>query len=402
MSNGEDRIEDEVRPTGRFRIYLGSAAGVGKTVAMIDEGVRRARRGRDVVIGFVESHGREYTAERAGELEIVPRKKVQYRGVELEEMDLEAVIRRKPEVALIDELAHTNVPGSGPHEKRWQDVLEIIEADIAVVTTVNIQHLESIADAVEKITGVRVAERVPDWVVRSADQVELIDSSPEQLRRRMIHGNIYPREKVPAALSGFFRTENLAALRELALRFVADETEEEIQQYLSTHHGVSWDTTERILVAVSGAPTVAPVVRRAARLAARIKGDLLALHVVDERTSPQDVARLRQLVDDVGGRWDEVVADDPATAIVDYARRHAVTQIVLGASRRSRWEEMSRGSLARKLLRAAAEAGIDVHVIAREAEERTKNGRSRNGRAKNGQAGGDAPDAGDAWQAGDG
>jgi len=392
VSDGEDRIAEEVRPTGRFRIYLGSAAGVGKTVAMIDEGCRRARRGRDVVVGFVESHGRAYTAERAGELETIPRKKVQYRGTELEEMDLEAVLRRKPEVALVDELAHTNVPGSGPHEKRWQDVLEIIEADIAVVTTVNIQHLESIADAVEKITGVRVAERVPDWVVRSADQIELIDSSPEQLRRRMIHGNIYSREKVPSALSGFFRTENLAALRELALRFVADETEDEIQQYLSTHHGVSWDTTERILVAVSGAPTVAPVVRRAARLAARIKGDLLAIHVVDERTSPQDVARLRQLVDDVGGRWDEVVADDPATAIVEYARRHAVTQIVLGASRRSRWEEVSRGSLARKLLRAAADAGIDVHVIAREVEERSKNGRAKGDQAK----------ARDDWQAGDG
>ena len=277
------------------------------------------QRGRDVVIGFVETHGRTYTAERAAELEAVPRKKVQYRGVELEEMDVDAVIRRKPEVALVDELAHTNVPGSGPHEKRWEDVIQILEADIAVVTTVNIQHLESIADAVEKITGVRVGERVPDWVVRTADQLELIDSSPEQLRRRMIHGNIYPRDKVPAALSGFFRRENLAALRELALRFVADETEEEIQQYLATHHGVVWDTTERILVAVSGAPSVAPVVRRAARLAARIKGELFALHVADERTSSKDLARLRQLVDDVGGRWDEVVADDPATAIVDYA-----------------------------------------------------------------------------------
>ncbi len=238
MSAVGDRVEDEVRPTGRFRIYLGSAAGVGKTVAMIDEGCRRAQRGRDVVIGFVETHGRTYTAERAAELEAVPRKKVQYRGVELEEMDVDAVIRRKPEVALVDELAHTNVPGSGPHEKRWEDVIQILEADIAVVTTVNIQHLESIADAVEKITGVRVGERVPDWVVRTADQLELIDSSPEQLRRRMIHGNIYPRDKVPAALSGFFRRENLAALRELALRFVADETEEEIQQYLATHHGV--------------------------------------------------------------------------------------------------------------------------------------------------------------------
>ncbi len=223
-----DEAESTVAPAGRFRLYLGAAAGVGKTCAMLDEGQRRRQRGTDIVAAFVETHGRPRTQELAAGLEVVPRKVVEYRGSTFEEMDLEAVLARKPEVALVDELAHTNVPGSGPHEKRWQDVMTLLEAGISVVSTVNIQHLESLADAVERITGVAVRERVPDWVVREADQLELIDSSPEQLRRRMVHGNIYPREKVPEALSHFFRPENLTALRELALRFVADETEDEL------------------------------------------------------------------------------------------------------------------------------------------------------------------------------
>ncbi len=228
--NGED---EGVRPTGKFRVYLGAAAGVGKTCAMLDEGWRRFQRGADVVVGYVETHKRPYTVEQiagsargAAQEGALPRRGLGGDGC-----------RRRaspgaPRWSLIDELAHTNVPGSGRHEKRWEDVLEILEAGIAVITTVNIQHIESVADAVERITGVGVRERVPDWVVRRADQIELIDSSADQLRRRMLHGNIYPEEKVPAALNGFFRAENLAALRELSLRFVADETEEELLEYL--------------------------------------------------------------------------------------------------------------------------------------------------------------------------
>ncbi len=249
--------EDEgVRPTGRFRVYLGAAAGVGKTCAMLDEGWRRFQRGADVVVGFVETHKRPYTMEQIRDLPVVRRKTVEYRNSVWEEMDVDAVIARKPEVALIDELAHTNVPGSGRHEKRWEDVLEILDAGIAVITTVNIQHIESLADAVERITGVAVRERVPDWVVRRADQLELIDSSADQLRRRMLHGNIYPEQKVPSALNGFFRAENLVALRELSLRFVADETEEELLEFLRSQGaaGELWETTERIMVAVTGAP----------------------------------------------------------------------------------------------------------------------------------------------------
>ncbi len=337
---------------------------------MLDEGWRRHERGADVVIGFVETHGRPKTAELVRDLETVPRKMVEHRGGRFPEMDLAAVLRRRPEVALVDELAHTNVPGSGPHEKRWEDVLELIDSGIAVISTLNIQHLESVADAVESITGARIRERVPDWVVRRADQLELIDSSADQLRRRMLHGNIYPPEMVPAALSGFFRSENLVALRELALRFVADETEEELLHFLEQHRPAGvWDTTERILVAVTGAPGSDGVVRRAARMAQRAKGELIVLHVRDPEGEGERATRaidgLRELAEDVGGTWIDVEGDDPAGTVVKMAADRQVTQIVVGASQRSPWQTLRRGSVLRKVLRAAARHGIDVHVIAR-------------------------------------
>ncbi|MCU1490207.1 MAG: osmosensitive channel signal transduction histidine kinase, sensor subunit KdpD [Acidimicrobiaceae bacterium] len=364
-----DEADEAVRPAGRFRIYLGAVAGVGKTWAMLDEGWRRHERGRDVVVGFVETHGRAHTAEQLRDLEVIPRRKVEYRGASFEEMDLEAVLARKPEIVLIDELAHTNVPGSGRNAKRFQDVLECLEAGIAVISTVNVQHLESIADAVETITGVAIRERVPDWVVRSADQLELVDSSPEQLRRRMLHGNIYPAEKVPAALSGFFRQENLTALRELALRYVADETEDQLLAFLASHHTPEvWETTERIMVAVTGAPGSGGVLRRAARIAARLKADLHAVHVTGDAERADEakpLAEARQVALDVGAHWHTVGADDPARGLVSFAREHQVTQIVLGSSRRSRIQELTSGSVVSRVLRFAGEAGIDVHVIAR-------------------------------------
>jgi two-component system, OmpR family, sensor histidine kinase KdpD len=365
-TNGDD---EGVRPAGRFRVYLGAAAGVGKTCAMLDEGWRRFQRGADVVIGFVETHKRAYTIEQIRDLPVVPRKRVTYRGAEWEEMDLDAVIERRPEVVLIDELAHTNVPGSGRHEKRWEDVLEILDAGIAVITTVNIQHLESLADAVERITAVAVRERVPDWVVRRADQIELIDSSADQLRRRMLHGNIYPKDKVPSALSGFFRAENLVALRELSLRFVADETEEELLEYLRSRGeaGEVWDTTERILVAVTGAPGNASVIRRAARIAARTKADLVALHVVSDDADSRDAStqELEELVSAVGGRWHTLESDNVAKAIFAFAVDQQITQIVLGTSRLTRWQSVTRGSVIQQILRLASDNDIDVHVIAR-------------------------------------
>jgi two-component system sensor histidine kinase KdpD len=359
-----------IEPTGRFRVYLGAAAGVGKTCAMLDEGWRRHQRGTDVVVGFVETHGRRFTSEMIRDLEVVPRKTVDYRGTHFEEMDAGAVIARNPQVALIDELAHTNVPGSGAHTKRWEDVLEILDAGIAVISTVNVQHLESIADAVEHMTGAQVRERVPDWVLRRADQIELIDSSPEQLRRRMAHGNIYPAEKVQNALTHFFRTENLSALRELALRFVADETDDALVDRLRSQKVSDiWETTERILVAVDVTPGTESVVRRAARLAARVRGYLDVVHVVSsEDVRPRDsegLAALRKLADDLGAEWFEIKGDEPAAAITGFAMEHQITQIVLGASRRSRWEELRKGSIVTKVIKLASVLDVDVHVIAR-------------------------------------
>jgi two-component system, OmpR family, sensor histidine kinase KdpD len=367
----EDEATDVVEEAGHFRIYLGAAAGVGKTYAMLSEGHRRSGRGADVVVGFVECHGRRLTEALIDGLEVVPRKSVEYRGSRLDEMDLEAVLRRLPEVALVDELAHTNVPGSGPHEKRWQDVLDILAAGIDVITTVNVQHLESIADEVEHMTGVPVRERVPDWVVRKANQIELVDSSPEQLRRRMLHGNIYPMDRVPQALTHFFRTDNLIALRELALRFLADETEEELLAHLWRHEPKSvWETAERIMVAVTASADNAVLVRRAARIASRVKGDLVVVHVTGgDGQSNRDqatLAQLRELTADVGARWLELQDDDPARAIARFAREHHITQIVIGSSQRSRWRQLaSGGSNVARVLKEAGAVGIDVHVIAK-------------------------------------
>jgi two-component system sensor histidine kinase KdpD len=360
----------EVEPAGHFRIYLGAAPGVGKTYAMLSEAQRRRGRGADVVAAYVETYGRPLTEELMNGLEVIPRKAVDYRGTRLEEMDLDAVLRRRPEIALVDELAHTNVPGSGKNEKRWQDVLDILGAGINVITTVNIQHLESIADEVEQMTGTPVRERVPDWLVRRANQIELIDSSPEQLRRRMLHGNIYPKAKVTKALAHFFRTDNLIALRELALRFVADESDEELLEHLGRHQPqVLWETTERIMAAVTPAPGTDVLLRRAARIAFRVKGELDVVHVIVGDTDPpvdgQSVDGLRQLTADLGARWHEIEDDDPARALVSFAQEHQITQIVIGSVQRSWWHIPSGGSIVRQVIHEAGAAGIDVHLIAR-------------------------------------
>ena len=354
---------------GPFRVYLGAAPGVGKTYAMLSEGHRRRGRGANVVAGFVESYGRPHTEELINGLEVIPRKAVDYRGRRLEEMDLDAVLRRQPEVALVDELAHTNVPGSGRHDKRWQDVLDILAAGISVITTVNIQHLESVADEVEQMTGAKVRERVPDWVVRKADQVELIDSSPEQLRRRMLHGNIYPKEKVPQALTHFFRTDNLIAVRELALRFVADESDETLLEHLQQHQPqIPWETTERIMAAVTAKPGTDVLLRRAARIASRVKAELDVVHVIIGDTSPsrddRPIDELRDLAADLGARWHEIDDDDPARALVSFAREHQITQIVIGSIQSTWWHIADGGPILRRVIHEAGASGIDVHIIA--------------------------------------
>jgi two-component system sensor histidine kinase KdpD len=362
---------------GRLRIYLGAAPGVGKTYAMLNEGWRRKSRGTDVVVGYVETHGRQTTAEQIRDLELIPRRQLDYRGSTFDEMDVDAIIRRRPAVALVDELAHTNVPGS-TNEKRWQDVDEILDAGIDVISTVNVQHLESVNDVVEEITGVKQRETIPDEIVRRADQIELVDMSPEALRRRMAHGNIYKPEKVDAALSNYFRVGNLAALREIALLWVADRVDEALEQYRATH-GISqpWETRERVVVAVTGAPSGEQLIRRAARMAQRSHGELLGVHVQsgDGLAGPPGelLERHRQLLASMGGEYHEIVGNDVADALLQFARSENATQLVLGATRRSRWLELTRGSVINRVVRESGP--IDVHIISHEPDGANRNGR---------------------------
>ena len=352
---------------GKLRVYLGAAPGVGKTYAMLGEAQRRAERGTDVVVGYVETHGRKHTAEMLEGLEVIPRRELTYRDAPFTEMDVDAVLARRPAVALVDELAHTNVPGA-KNEKRWQDVDELLEAGVDVISTVNIQHLESVNDVVEKITGVPQRERVPDAVVRAADQVDLVDMAPEALRRRMAHGNIYDAAKVDAALGNYFRVGNLTALRELALLWTADKVEDALQAY-RVQHGIegTWETRERVVVAVTGGPEGETLIRRAARIAARSSGgDLLAVHVTrnDGLTgaSPADLAAQRRLVETLGGSYHQVIGDDIAESLLEFARAENATQLVLGASRRSRLAALVSGpGIGVTTIRDSGD--IDVHLV---------------------------------------
>jgi two-component system sensor histidine kinase KdpD len=361
---------------GTLRIYLGAAPGVGKTFAMLGEGERRRARGTDVVVGLVETHGRARTAEMVGDLEVVPRRRVTYRGAELTELDVDAVLARRPDVALVDELAHTNVPGSR-NAKRWQDVEELLAAGITVLSTVNVQHLESVNDVVEKITGVPQRETVPDSVVRAADQVELVDLTPEALRRRMAHGNIYAADKVDAALGHYFRLGNLTALRELALLWLADKVDDALQQYRH-EQGIeeTWETRERVVVAVTGGPEGDTLIRRAARIATRTGGDLLAVQVArsDGLTdaNPAALTAQRRLVESLGGSFHQVVGDDVAQALIAFARAENATQLVLGMSRRSRLATLLTGQgIGATTTRLAGD--IDVHIVT---HERASKGRT--------------------------
>ncbi|TDC83911.1 sensor histidine kinase KdpD [Micromonospora sp. KC606] len=351
---------------GELRIYLGAAPGVGKTYAMLEEAHRRAGRGTDVVIALVETHGRPHTAAMVGDLEQVPRKTVTYRGAEFTEMDLDALLARRPEVAVVDELAHTNVPGSR-HGKRWQDVQELLDAGITVLTTVNIQHLESLNDVVAQITGTTQRETVPDAVVRAAEQVELVDMTPEALRRRMAHGNIYRPDRIDAALGNYFRVGNLTALRELALLWLADKVDDQLDAYRA-QQGISatWETRERVVVALTGGPEGDTLIRRAARIADRSKGaDLLGVHVARSDglagADPAQLARQRLLVESLGGTYHQVLGTDVPAALLDFARGVNATQLVLGASRRGRFAQLlSRGV---GVTTTALSGAIDVHLV---------------------------------------
>jgi two-component system, OmpR family, sensor histidine kinase KdpD len=364
---------------GRLRIYLGAAPGVGKTYAMLGEAHRRAARGTDVVVGFVETHGRAHTEGMLTGLAVVPRRRMDHRGASFEEMDVDAVLARHPEVAIVDELAHTNVPGSR-NAKRWQDVHELLAAGIDVVSTVNIQHLESLNDVVESITGVKQRETVPDHVVRAADQIELVDMSPESLRRRLAHGNVYRPEKVDAALGNYFRVGNLTALRELALLWVADRVDEGLERYRAEHgiHG-TWAARTRIVVALTGGDEGETLLRRGALIAGRSAArDLTAVHVVRGDgtlgASPESVAALRQLTEDLGGTFHTVVGDDIPAAVLDFARSVNGTQVVVGTSRRGRLSQALRPSTADLIVRDSRD--IDVHVVTHDQASRAGRGGS--------------------------
>ncbi len=370
------RVMAENPPSkGRLRIYLGAAPGVGKTFAMLQEAHRRKERGTDVVIGFVETHNRPHTAEQIGDLEIVPPLQVPYQGVGVREMDTEAVIARHPQVALVDELAHTNVPGA-PREKRYEDVLDLLNAGITVIATLNIQHIESLNDIVKQVTGVTVRETVPDVILVDAEQIELIDMAPEALIQRMKHGNIYPIEQARRALEHFFTVENLTALRDLALRATAQGVEEKLSHYMRGREGgaeTPLAVTDRILVAVDHRPIGKALIRRGWRIAAALKADLIVVYVEPERgprtaQSLEDERGLRatlQLADELGARVARLrgnVADE----VVAYAHANRVTQMVIGQSTRGRWMEMVQGSVTHDLLRKAR--GIDVLVVAEAGE----------------------------------
>ena len=339
---------------------------MGKTYAMLGEARRRLERGTGVVVGFVETHGRQHTAELLAGLEVIPRRTLTYRGTTFEEMDVDAVIARHPEQVLVDELAHTNVPGSR-NEKRWQDVQEILDAGVDVITTVNIQHLESVNDVVEKITGVAQQETVPDAVVRAADQIELRDMTAEALRRRLAHGNVYAPDKVDAALSNYFRAGNLNALRELALLWTADRVDDALKQYRDQHDITgTWEARERIVVCLTGGPEGETLIRRAARIAARASGgDLLAVHVArsDGLTgaSHKALAAQQQLVESLGGTFHQVLGDDIPAALLAFARAQNATQLVLGDSRRPALARiLGPGNAANTI---AASGDIDVHIV---------------------------------------
>ena len=375
---------------GRLRIYLGAAAGVGKTYALLNEGHRRESRGTDVVVGYVETHDRVQTQEQLGDLEVIPRKKIMYRGVTLEEMDTDAIIARHPLVALVDELAHTNAPGS-KHPKRYQDVEDLLDAGINVVTTLNIQHLESLNDLVTSLTGVRVRETLPDGILDQAEEVELIDISPYALRQRMKHGNIYPPERIEPALNNFFREGNLTALRELALRRTAEKTEEQLQEYLTDHQITQTrSASERVLVGFDARPHTREVIRDAWRLAHGLHADLIAVSIEPEGylafssklirllkygrgTKKRREIALRRLeehvvlAEDLGAEVIRTKSRDIARTLVEIAHQRQVTQIVLGQPSRSRWEELLRGSIINRLLRLRAE--IDIHLVPRTRDE---------------------------------
>jgi two-component system, OmpR family, sensor histidine kinase KdpD len=357
---------------GDLRIYLGAAPGVGKTCAMLGEAHRRLERGTDVVAAVVETHGRKKVGELIQGIEVIPPHYISYRGGTFPELDVEAVLQRKPEVALVDEYAHSNIPGS-THNKRWQDIETLLDAGITVISTLNIQHLESLNDVVAQITGVEQRETVPDEVVRKAAQIELVDITPEALRRRLAHGNVYPSERIDAALTNYFRAGNLTALREIALLWLADQVDSALAKYRADQKITdTWEARERVVVAVTGGPESETLVRRAFRIASKSSAQLMVVHVARgdglSGASPREMGKVRELAGSIGATVHVVVGDEVSSALLDFARETNATQLVLGSSRRSRWASIFSEGIGAATINNSGK--IDVHMVSHEQANR--------------------------------
>ena len=365
-------LRDHHPKRGELRIYLGAAPGVGKTYSMLGEAHRRLERGTDLVAGVVETHGRAKTAELLEGIEVVPPRIIEYRGGRFPELDVPAVLARRPQVVLVDELAHTNTPGS-KNPKRWQDVEELLDAGITVISTVNVQHLESLNDVVAQITGIEQKETIPDLIVRQAAQVELIDITPEALRRRLSHGNVYAPDRIDAALSNYFRRGNLTALRELALLWLADQVDTALAKYRAENKITDmWEARERVVVAVTGGPESETLVRRASRIASKSTAELMVVHVIRgdglAGLSESRMAKIRELTASLDASLHTVVGDDVPTALLEFARDMNATQLVIGTSRRSRWARLFEEGIGPRTVELSGK--IDVHLVTHEESKR--------------------------------
>jgi len=356
------------RKGGVFKLFLGYAPGVGKTYSMLSEAIRRQRRGEDVVLGFVETHGRKVTAELAAQLEQVPRKKINYKGATFEEMDVDAVLARKPAVAIVDELAHTNIEGS-KHRKRYEDVFELLEVGVDVLSTMNIQHLESVTPTVLNITGIQVRETVPDWVLERVDEVVMADLTPEALQNRMRRGDIYPMDRVERALGNFFRPTNLIALRELALRHVTHAVDRNLEDQLSkeeTHKHLG--IRERIAVCVSSNPAAQHLIARGARMAQALDGELYVVYVdMGQDTDEHDQKSLQaniQFAENVGAAIVRVTGKNVADAVAEVVHEKHITHVVFGRSATTGWRRYLYISAIHRFLRDAP--AVDVHTVTQE------------------------------------
>jgi two-component system sensor histidine kinase KdpD len=356
------------KKAGIFKLFLGYAPGVGKTYNMLSEAIRRKRRGEDVVIGVVETHGRKAVAELLSQLEIVPRRSLEYKGTVFQEMDVDAIIVRKPQVVLIDELAHTNIDGS-KHKKRYEDVFELLESKIDVLSTMNIQHLESVTPTVASITGITVRETVPDWVLNRADEVVLADLTPEALQTRMRRGDIYPTERAEKALTNFFRAGNLMALRELALRHVTHSVDRGLETYLERKHiDQNWGVSERVAVCISSNPASQQLIARGARLAQGLDAEFFVIHVErgDTRTEDRNrsLAANIRFAENLGAKVIPVKGAIIATTVARFVREHKITQIIFGRSANTGWRKYLYLAAINRFLANAP--SVDVHIVTQE------------------------------------